>query len=546
MSGSAVRPPPAPPAGEPSPEIEKLSQDLGEAYEQLTLIYRTVRHLGASFDLEPIARQLVDRALEAASARAIQLHLRDGDGRLAVAASFGADGIMIDEAACERLARLERPTFFAADAAAKLLDPKSAARCDHVLAAPLEAGGRSLGLLVLVRDSNQRFTTVESKLVGALCNVTAVAVANWQYYRAILNEREMLDGVIREIGDGIVIADARWNARHTNPAARAFLGVADQHDGYDVLERLRGFELSVSEAELRGLVAVTQTTTPAGPEFLARCTDPRRPLVLACRVFHAHFGAAAEPILVLRLRDATREQREAEAQRDFMSLASHKLRTPLTKILGLLPIASDATAPGEIKLESFSGIEQGANELVSLIDGILEFVEYRRTEHRGVEVDLLPLAREAIAAVKARRTRGPDVRLFAEATTGPAQPVIGSPRMLRRLIENLIDNAMKFSPKDALPVEVTLGRTGPGGAAVITVRDHGEGMAPELLERVFRPFAQRDIDGTGQDAGAGLGLLLAREAALRHGGTLVVESHLGAGSLFRAEIPLRGFDEGGA
>ena len=106
----------------------------------------------------------------------------------------------------------------------------------------------------------------------------------------------------------IVIADVRWNARHTNPAARAYLGIDPGVEGYDVLERLGAFDLSLSPSDLR-------KGPRANHEFLAASRDPRRPLVLAVKHFRAPFGASAEPVLVLRMRDATREHLEAEAQR---------------------------------------------------------------------------------------------------------------------------------------------------------------------------------------------------------------------------------------
>ncbi len=520
-----------------SSEIEKLSDDLGEAYEQLTLIYKTVRHLGASFELDPIARQLVDRALEAAPATSAALYLADGRTKngFEIVASRGVPIPKLASGSVERLASASIPQFLSGELARTELDPSISGTCEHLLAAPLEAGGRTLGLLVILRADSKRFTTVEAKLLGALCNVTAVAVANWQHYRAIQNEREMLYGVIREIGDGIIIANEHWTARHTNQAARRLLGVTRSDEEYDALWKLRAFRLSVPESELREGAAATL-------EFRADSPDPRRPLSLACRVFRAQFGAAAEPVLVLQLRDVTRERSEAEAQRDFMSLASHKLRTPLTKIEGLLPILGDRTASAEVASDAVEGVHSGARELAALIDGILEFVEYRRTDHAQEEVALPPIVADAIARVIERRGCGPAVNV----TVADGVPrVLGSARMLRRLVESLVDNAMKFSPQGASPIEVRLDplleKGGEPCGVLLVVRDHGEGMTPELLERAFLPFSQRDLGFTGQDDGAGLGLLLAREIANRHGGRLYATSELGNGSVFFAELDARGF-----
>lgn len=515
---------------EPLSEIEKLSQDLGDAYEQLTLIYRTVRHLGASFRLETIAAQLIEHAREAAPASSAALFLadaKDGTVRFAIAAKQGED-LAFAPGAIERLGVLKRPTFWSGDAARALLPGPGAGASpvSDVLVAPLDASGRALGFLVLARSGNERFTTVESKLIGALCNVTAVAVANWQHYRAIQNEREMLEGVIREIGDGIVIAGADGRARHTNPAARRYLQV--EAEEYDVAAALAKFQV---DREFTSLDAI-----PGGDvEFRAASRDPRRPLILACRAFRASFGAAAEPIRVLRLRDATREHHEAEAQRDFMSLASHKLRTPLTKILGLLPLVADGSAPPEVKSEGVAGIELGATELSRLVDGILEFIDFRRGAHEAAALDLEATVRRGVAAAVAGRPGAAQVAIRVE----PGLPqFVGSNHLLETLAKNLVDNALKFSPADGT-VEVAIERNGQDRVR-LTVADHGEGIPPELVSRLFSPFSQRDLGFTGQDEGAGLGLLLAREAALRHGGSIDVRSELGAGATFAVDLPLRG------
>lgn len=511
-------------------EIEKLSQDLGDAYEQLTLIYRTVRHLGASFRLETIASQLLEHALEAAPARSAALFLpatAEGAVRFAVAASEG-DTLHLSSAAIERFGALKRPTFWSGDAArALLIDPSVPEPSSDVLAAPLDAAGHALGFLVLARSGGDRFTTVESKLIGALCNVTAVAVANWQHYRAIQNEREMLDGVIREIGDGIVIAGGDWKARHTNPAARRYLQVNDE--SYDVREALAAFRLDRDVTDL-------DAAERPDAEFRAESRDARRPLVLACRAFRASFGASAEPIHVLRLRDATREHHAAEAQRDFMSLASHKLRTPLTKILGLLPLVAVDETSKELRAEGVCGIEEGASELSRLVNGILEFVDFRRGGHEVAFVDLRETAQQAIECATKNRPQSAPVQMIVDAELPPIQ---GSRHLLRTLVMNLVDNALKFSPH-ASAIEVRLERL-EDDAIRVSVRDFGDGIAPELAARLFTPFSQQDLGFTGQDEGAGLGLLLAREAAIRHGGEITVQSELGKGACFIARLPLRGY-----
>ncbi len=110
---------------------------------------------------------------------------------------------------------------------------------------------------------------------------------------------------------------------------------------------------------------------------------------------------------------------------------------------------------------------------------------------------------------------------------------MGTPRPLERVLSSLLDNAVKFGA--GKPVEVAVQRE--GDDATLRVRDHGEGIAPDRIHRIFEAFERAvSADNYG---GLGLGLFIARAIVERHGGTLTVESGLGEGATFTARLPLR-------
>lgn len=512
-------------------QIDKLSSDLVEAYEALTLVYRTVSNLGSLFRMEDITAYLVNMAIEAVEASGGVLYLVRSDGGFDVAAQRDGLAARLAEDAPTRLLQLGK-TLFLHGELARDFARAGAAEVKNVLAAPLETGGRTLGILVLGRDDEERFTTGDTKLVAALCGVTAVAVANFQHYRAVSYEREMLEGVVREIGDGIVVTDDAWASRMTNAAARGHLGVADRDpEGYDLVHRLNSFELSISPDALRSI-------GDESVDFTAESRDRRRPLVLAGKAFRARLGTDAEPIRVLRLRDITREVQEASAQRDFLSLASHKLRTPLTKILGLMPIARDPSCDEELRDDAFDGIDSGAQELRDLVDGILQFVEFRQGNRVVQRVDLREVVDEAVQWVRERRrNRGFNVRVDCSIET---PVVLGSRQMLFTMIGHLIDNAVKFT-SSGIVAAVTVSIVAEEEDALrVEVSDRGEGIAPELLRTLFQPFSQRDEEFTGQAEGAGLGLMLVRSVVEQHRGRLNARSDLGVGTTLSVVLPLDG------
>jgi len=194
-------------------------------------------------------------------------------------------------------------------------------------------------------------------------------------------------------------------------------------------------------------------------------------------------------------RAAGRIEELVGTHKSLLANASHELRTPLTRIRMAVELLKENADPRR-KRE----LEQDIVELDTLIDEILTA---SRLDAVGTgaseEVDLLALASEECA-------RYEEAQLTGEPVT-----VLGDPRLLRRLIRNLLENARRHGVP---PVEVRVSRA--GGEAELRVTDHGPGVPDSEREGVFQPFHR--FGGTGARAGAGLGLALVRQIARRHGG----------------------------
>jgi len=213
-------------------------------------------------------------------------------------------------------------------------------------------------------------------------------------------------------------------------------------------------------------------------------------------------------------RAAARIEQLLAAHKALLANASHELRTPLTRIRMALELMKDGAEPKR-KLQ----LEQDIAELDALIDEILlasrlDAVHAREAEE---EVDLLALAAEECARYEGAELHG--------------EPVVlrGDPRLLRRMLRNLLENAARHG---APPVEVRVGRGARG--AEIAVCDRGPGVPEADRERVFEPFFRRA--GGRERAGAGLGLALVRQIARRHGGDARCVARDGGGSCFVAEL----------
>jgi len=216
-------------------------------------------------------------------------------------------------------------------------------------------------------------------------------------------------------------------------------------------------------------------------------------------------------------RAAGRIEELVGAHRTLLANASHELRTPLARIRMAVELMKESADPARK-----AGLEQDIAELDALIDEILlasrlDAVKELDTDE---EVDLLALAAEECA-------RYDDAQLDGEPVT-----VRGDPRLLRRMIRNLLENAKRHG---APPIQVRLSRT--GGSAELAVCDHGAGVPEAERERVFGPFYRRT--GTKEIAGAGLGLALVRQIARRHGGEARCAPRSERGSCFIVVLPAR-------
>jgi signal transduction histidine kinase len=143
---------------------------------------------------------------------------------------------------------------------------------------------------------------------------------------------------------------------------------------------------------------------------------------------------------------------------------------------------------------------------------------------------------ELIEAARARFARRFPARRLDHHAAPDLPDVDADPGLLRRVLDNLLDNAAKFSEQDsAIAIEASAERDPP--RLIIDVRDHGIGIAAADLERVFEPFFRADRSRTRATGGVGLGLVLARRIVEAHGGTITAESAPEAGAHFRVTVP---------
>ena len=236
--------------------------------------------------------------------------------------------------------------------------------------------------------------------------------------------------------------------------------------------------------------------------------------------------------------DVSEERRVARMKDDMLSIVSHELRTPLTPIKGsaqLLRRRWDRMPAGQ-REDMLRTIEQRADHLARLVEDLLLVGQMSSTEkdapHRvqPISVEVVELLHDATMQLDAAH---PTHHILV---TAPEQLTLHTdPLRVRQIIDNLVNNACKFSPSDSV-IQISL--TMDAQWAVLRVTDQGRGIPPEDLERVFERFERVEDPLHMTTSGAGLGLYIVRSLAERLGGDITLSSVLGTGTTATLRLPL--------
>ena len=357
--------------------------------------------------------------------------------------------------------------------------------------------------------------------------------------------------ILESVGDGIFGIDLDGKVTFINEAGASTLGYAP--------ERITGRDLHelIHHSHADG-TPYSRSTSP-----ILQALRRAEPIRMRDEVFWRRNGSAiqveysANPLLedgqvsgmVVAFQDVSERRRLERMKDEFISTVSHELRTPLTSLrasLGLIQSGALDKRP-EKQRQMVEMAIGNCDRLTRLVNDILDF--------DGAEKRRLPLDREPVEAIDLLR-RAADVAHGAATKArmefridAKASPVFADSERVMRVLNELVTNAIKFSPPGTtiqLSAQDVAG-SGPDGSASGTrevcfmVADEGRGIAPEKLERIFEPFHQGDASDSRALGGTGLGLALCRSIVEQHGGRIWAESELGNGSRFLFTLPAASF-----
>jgi two-component system phosphate regulon sensor histidine kinase PhoR len=321
-------------------------------------------------------------------------------------------------------------------------------------------------------------------------------------------DRQRRDVILSAMNEGVTLVDARGSIGYANPAAT----------------RLLGSDSATLPASLRRLTddARNEGTIQVGEIDIG----------LQGRTLQASAVPLQDPgDVLLVLRDITVERRLEAMRRDFVTDASHELKTPTAAMRAAAETVEKAIEDDPVAAKRFA--EQLRRDAIRLSNIVSDLLDLSRLESERPALEPVRLDRVVDEAVRRSREQADEAGVTLDWKGDPVT-IPGSREDLSLLVRNLLDNAVRYTPSGGR-VSVEVGRD--NGHATLSVEDTGIGIPTRDLPRIFERFYRVDRARSRDTGGTGLGLSIARHVVERHGGQIEAESELGRGSTFKVTLP---------
>jgi two-component system phosphate regulon sensor histidine kinase PhoR len=550
--------------------LERSNRTLEGRLEQLRLLGEVSELINREKDTEILFGSLVERIARIVRADRVSMFLRadtpQGDGEMVLVAGrglppeatatrpvldgHGISGYVVESGAAVMVHDL------ATDERFSLSDDAIGEHTSSFISVPINVGDRTVGLIhVGDRVGNGDFGDDDTELLTTIAHQLSISLETQRLVRtlaernqrlrdanriitdstrALERERNKLSSILWSMGEGVVVCNADRQIILVNNAAESIL----QKEA----AKLLGRDLAASGSPTLEVAAnrvgrlsvegagrsLDETTTVEGRTIrfnLATIDDPD--------------GEFLGTVVVLQ--DTTRLLEAEKARNEFVYHVSHELRTPLVSINGFAStILRDPEMDPATREEFLQIIVSEGTRLTRLIDNLLEFskVEQGRLALTQEPCDLQPLVQLSTGGLtKQAEDKRIKIRVDLDA---PLPQVLVDEDRTRQVLVNLLANAVKFSPADS---DVVVQAQPQGNAVLVTVTDHGPGIAPDLRHQVFERFFQVRREGAATQ-GTGLGLAIVQEIVQAHGGRVWIEEVEGGGTRMCFTLPALGLDPG--
>jgi len=378
-------------------------------------------------------------------------------------------------------------------------------------------------------DLSHRLTySANEEMAGLADSLNQMAAQLDNRIKTIINQRNQLETVLTSMLEGVIAVDSEERIVSINrAAAQLFENEPENCQNKSIQEVIR------SSALQQFIRNALNNPNPAEEDITVYQNEERVIDVKSSPLMDA--GRQQIGTLVV-FNDVTQLRHLENMRRDFVANVSHEIKTPLTAIKGFVETLQQGKVDKAEEKERFLGIiQKHVDRLNSIIEDLLVLSRIEQEDERK-EIKLQQVKIRDIfeAAIQLCRSKAEEKKIRIELDCDKETTAVLDPTLIEQAVANLLDNALKYSEPQSM---VLVRSHRKNSEMVISVKDHGIGIAQKHLPRLFERFYRVDKSRSRSMGGTGLGLAIVKHIAQAHGGQVMVESRLGEGSCFSIHLP---------
>ena len=505
-------------------QLWQANLQLEQRLRELNTLVQIGKRITARLDLQAVLTHVVEAAVELAQAEEGALMLvDDATGELYLYASTGtirqvdsSFRLPVSDSLAGQVVKTGQPLVITGEELQKI---KTHYYFRDVAYVPLIFQAAVIGVLgVSNREKSAEFNPQMLQLLSVLADFAAIAIENARLYDATARERNTLNAILRDTEDAIIVVDTNDVILFANPVACQSFGIDPQ---------------AAQGRPLAEVVSHPQVVNLLEKEVRSgRSRSSEIALDDGNRVLNARLTVIEGVGRVLITQDITHLKELDRAKTDFVTTVSHDLRSPLTGILSYVELLSRSGPLNDAQQQFAKRIVLSVQSITALINDLLELGKIEA----GFDRDYEPVAMDGIVrdAVDAMRHQWEGKRHDLQVDApGALPPVVGNPLRLRQMVNNLLENAIKYTPEGG---QIRLGLETNSRFVLLTVTDTGIGISPGDQPYIFDKFYRTDA-AIDYSPGTGLGLSIVKGIIDQHRGRIWVDSRVGKGTTFTVMLP---------
>ena len=502
-------------------EARRATQNLSRRIGELETLARLAQNITASLDLDSVLTAVVSAAVELTGAEEGSLMLLDvpsGELYIRAARNFNEDFVrtfrlQVDDSLAGNVLSSGQPILLDQSDPQKITTTYMVHSLIYV---PLQMKGQVNGILgVDNRSKRSALQPHDLKLMQALAEFATVALENAHLYTTVSVERNKMEAILSNIQDGVVVVDADQNLIVVNDVVRKFFHLKEVFTG-------QPFRQVFHQPELFDLLHVD--STPSRWTELTLSED----VVLEVQVTPI---PAIGKVIVMH--DISHLKKLDRMKSDFVNTVSHDLRSPLTTILGYAELIERVDPVTTRQHDFIIRLITSAQSITCMTDDLLNLGRIEAGfDVRLEEVKVDTLVKICVSDFQSQINQK---NLQLTIQQQDEQTILfGYPVQLRQLLDNLLENAVKYTPANgSIQIQTRINE----GQLMLLVKDSGIGIPTEEQSRIFEKF-YRASNVDEKVTGTGLGLSIVKSIVDNHHGRIWVDSHPAGGTAFTILLPI--------